>query len=301
MDRTTKWAAALALDVLMGEPPAPVHPVVLTGRVIAALESRAPRAPSAALWYGTLLVVLPSVLAAAAGAGVRGLRPRLVRVAAEIWLLKSSFALRALLAASTAVERALENDRPEEGREGLSALVSRPVDALDEPHLASAAVESLAENLCDSYVAPLAAYAVGGLPAALCYRVVNTADAMVGYHGETEWLGKASARLDDVLNYIPARLSVLALVGAAPLVGLHPRRALSVGWRDHTRTESPNAGWPMATTAGALGVWLEKRGHYRLGEGADPTPADISRTRELVLSAALLVTVLAAFASHRDG
>ena len=132
---------------------------------------------------------------------------------------------------------------------------------LPQPLLVSATVESVAENTSDSFVAPLFYFLLLGIPGAIAYRVVNTLDAMVGYHGEYEYLGKFASKLDDVLNFIPARLTALLLVVAAFL----SKRSASASWRvalsDHSKTESPNAGWPMAAVAGALNVQLETVGH----------------------------------------
>jgi adenosylcobinamide-phosphate synthase len=148
-------------------------------------------------------------------------------------------------------------------------LVSRPTADLSASEVAAAAIESLAENLSDSLVAPLLAYLVSGLPGLTVYRLSNTADAMWGYHSERyEYLGKAAARLDDLLNLAPARLTAALIALAAQLVNRRGAAAWAVARRDHARTTSPNAGWPMATMAGALNTVLEKREHYRLGDGA---------------------------------
>jgi adenosylcobinamide-phosphate synthase len=300
--RSALWLAALALDTAAGEPPARVHPVVAAGRLIGAFEQAHPAAPRAARVRGIWLVLLPAGVGWTLGSLAALTHPRWLRIAVSIWLLKSSFALRALLEASSRAERALAHAGPKAARMELKALVSRPVGELDESHIVSAIVESLAENLSDSYVAPLFWYALGGLPAALVYRVVNTADAMVGYHGRYEDLGKAAARLDDLMNLVPARLTAAALVAAAPVVGLSARRALRVGWREHPRTESPNAGWPMATAAGALGIWLEKPGAYRLGaRGRSASVGDCAMARRLVLAAAVVVTVAFVLLDRRDG
>jgi adenosylcobinamide-phosphate synthase len=160
--------------------------------------------------------------------------------------------------------------------------------------VAAAAVESLAENLGDSVVAPLCYYAIGGLPGAVAYRAVNTLDSMIGYRGRYEWLGKAGARLDDVLNLLPSRLAVLLIVGAAAVVGEDARGAWRVARRDARLTAGPNAGWPMAAMAGALGVELEKVGHYRLGAGGAAADATaIERADRVIAVAALAAAVLA--------
>jgi adenosylcobinamide-phosphate synthase len=165
----------------------------------------------------------------------------------------------------------------------LRWLVSRDTAALDAPLLAAAAIESLAENASDSVVAPLLAYALAGLPGACAYRAVNTLDAMVGYRGRYEYLGKVPARLDDLLNIAPARLTGLLIVAAAALCGADARQAWRAMWRDHATTDSPNAGYPMAAIAGALGVRLEKAGHYCLNAGGRaPTAEDVRRASWVV-------------------
>jgi len=170
-------------------------------------------------------------------------------------------------------------------------LVSRPTAELDGEHVASAAVESVAENLTDSFVAPALFFLAGGLPGAAIYRVVNTADAMFGYRdGPLEYFGKVTARLDDLLNLIPARLAGLSLVVGAALAGASGSGALAALRRDRHRTASPNAGWTMAAMAGALGVTLEKPGAYRLGAGALPVAADVDRSLR-VLGAAVCVSL----------
>ncbi len=293
------WLAALGVDLVAGEPPAWAHPVVWMGRAIARLAAAAPDDPRAELRYGVAVVAVPAAAAAFAGAAVRLVPSRAVRIVLSVWLLKASFSLRALLERTGAVEDALARGDIERARDELRHLVSRPRAALDAPRAASAAIESACENLADSYVAPLLWYLAGGLPLALAYRAVNTADAMVGYHGAYERLGKASARVDDALGYVPARCAAGALVVAAPVVGLDGSGAAATALRDHRATESPNAGWTMAAAAGALGVRLEKTGHYRLGDGRAPRAADIRAARALVLAAAAVATSAAAVAARR--
>jgi adenosylcobinamide-phosphate synthase len=276
-------AAAVGLDLAFGEPPVALHPVVWIGRLAAAMERRAPRGrPIAELAYGAALTATV-VAAAAAGAALleRALAglPWARRVPLLALALKPAFALRALLDAAAAVRQPLAGGDLPAARAALRSLVSRDVAGLSAELVAAAAIESLAENASDSIVAPWLFYLVGGLPAAYAYRAANTLDAMVGYRGRHEWLGKAAARLDDALNVVPARLTALLIALASDA----PSRALSVARRDHGLTASPNAGWPMAAMAGALGVRLEKVGHYRLGDAARPVEAaDIGRAAAIV-------------------
>jgi adenosylcobinamide-phosphate synthase len=289
-------AGALAFDIVVGEPPNALHPVVWMGRLQRALRRRAPRAPAAAFVYGGMMAGLgPLVFGGGAWVLIRALAALpLAQLAVEIYLLKSALAVRALGAAGLAVGRALADGDLTTARLALRSLVSRDTGALSPALCAAAAIESVAENSSDSLVAPLCYFVVGGVPGALAYRACNTLDAMIGYHGETEWLGKAAARLDDLMNLIPARLSAALLVAASAVGGASAAGALRVWWRDGGATESPNAGRPMAAMAGALGVQLEKVGHYRLGDrGAPPGVAEIERSVRLLYIACALAAVAA--------
>ncbi|MBL7126965.1 MAG: cobalamin biosynthesis protein CobD, partial [Dehalococcoidales bacterium] len=198
-------------------------------------------------------------------------------------LFKLTFSVKGLRRAALVIKRHLVQNRLDKARFELRALVSRDTRRLTRPMVISATVESVAENISDSFVAPLFYFLLFGVPGAIAYRVVNTLDAIIGYHGEYEYLGKFAGRLDDVLNFIPARLTALFLVMAAFLARKDGRRSWQVALSEHTRTESPNAGWPMAAMAGALNVKLEKIGHYELGESLTALkPAAIDDTLKLM-------------------
>jgi len=279
-DRAAVLAVALALDVAVGEVGGAWHPVALAGRVLDITYRPWRRRGSAtALAGGAATLAAAVVLAALLGWGAERLAGRrFTRALLRGAVLKQTFSVRKLLEEGAGVADSLESGRLEQARLQLRSLVSRPTGGLSSELCASAAIESLAENVADSVAAPLLFYSLLGLPAAAAYRVVNTADAMFGYGGEMEWLGKSAARLDDLLNWVPSRLSALALVGAALMLS-GPAAAASAWhtWRrDGPRTVSPNAGRPMAAMAGALGRRLEKRGHYVLGAGyRGPGPADV--------------------------
>lgn len=285
---------AVALDLLAGEVVDRWHPVAWVGRALAAAERRVPRRTVAT---GGVAVVGVAALAAALAGTVAGVARRLggAGVILEALALKPAFAVRRLATAALEVRAALAAGALDGARDGVGRhLVSRDVRGLDGPGIASAAVESVAENVTDSVAAPLLAYAVGGLPAAWGYRVLNTADAMWGYRdARYERFGKVAARLDDAANLLPARCAAAAVVGGAALAGEDAAGATRTAWRDHGRTASPNAGWPMAAMAGALGVVLEKREAYRLGDGALPgSPAVVDRAVRVFAGAATLVVGL---------
>ena len=208
----------------------------------------------------------------------------------EALALKSMLALRGLASTALAIRDDLDAADLDRARAAVGRdLVSRPTATLEASQVASAAVESVAENFTDAFLAPLLFFVVFGLPGAVAYRVINTADAMIGYrHGALLHFGRVAARLDDLLNFVPARLAALALTAAATLARADGRRAFATMRRDHGRTASPNAGWTMATMSGALGVTLEKPNFYRLGDGRPATPDDIALAVILMLTAAAL-------------
>lgn len=291
---------AIVIDTLAGELPNRLHPVVWIGHLVAAFERRAPRRPRAQLLYGAVMATaVPLVAGFTAFMAERIARrlPLLLRVLALGLILKPAFAIRALIAATAGVEDDMARNDLVAVRTSIAALVSRDASSLDEQLAAAAAIESIAENLTDSIVAPLLAYAVAGLPGAYWYRAVNTLDSMVGYRGRYEWLGKASARLDDAINCVPARMAALLLIASSAPGGGSIAGARRGALADHDKTESPNAGWTMAAMAGALNIRLEKQGHYLLNRAARlPEPADIRTARRIVTLAAAAAGFLTAAA-----
>lgn len=290
-------ALALALDWAWGEPPARFHPVAWLGRLISLQDRLAPRSGAGAqVAYGAAMVVLDVALFALPLYYLLGYlaaaAPLAYVIVGALWL-KIAFSLRLLRGAASGIPKLLLADKMDEARFNLRSLVSRDTNSLDKPHLASATIESVAENTGDSFVAPLFYFLILGVPGAIGYRVANTLDAMVGYHGRYEYLGKAAARLDDVLNYIPARLTALLLMLSAFLTKKDGANAWRILRRDHGRTESPNAGWPMSAMAGALDIWLEKVGHYKLGgEHSPPSVEKIDASLQLMLASAIIWSVI---------
>ncbi|MDP2368067.1 adenosylcobinamide-phosphate synthase CbiB [Rhodoferax sp.] len=279
---------ALALDYFLGEPPAWAHPVVGMGRYLAwsgrgvqRCTGQPDRASAdwRAFWLGAL-----AWCAGALAVGLLALLVQSLVQAGPFWLavLLLGLALKPMLAwhmlrdEVLAVERALGQSL-HAGRERLAWLVSRDVSTLSETQVRESAIESLAENLNDSVVAPLFWFALLGLPGAALYRFANTADAMWGYPGvyrgqDWAWAGKWAARADDVLSWLPARLTALLLALAGG--GL----SLAVLRREAAQTPSPNSGWPMAAMALALGVGLRKPGVYALNPaGRAPREQDTRR------------------------
>lgn len=293
-------ALAWFIDLRLGEPPAPLHPVVWMGNYLRAVRRRLPPTllAGALAWLGgALLTVGLALLTEWLIYHAVRLLPFATLQMPVMWLLfacalKPLFAWRALYRAGLAVTHA--PDLVEARRLLAWHLVSRDTTTLDAGEVAGATIESLTENLSDSLVAPLCYFVVGGLPLAALYRYVNTADAMWGYRTPAlERFGKVAARVDDLLNLIPARLTALLLCGTAAFCGLSSRRAWQIGRRDGGNTPSPNAGRPMSVAAGALGVRLDKQGVYVLGaEFPAPTQADAQRALHWVASTAWLSMLL---------
>jgi adenosylcobinamide-phosphate synthase len=284
---------ALVFDLAFSEPPNSWHPVAWLGKLISLEVRWAPRRGGLRqLVYGigmvlvTLgLIVVPVYFLLA---HLREMNS-VVYVIAAGFLLKFSFSLRGLRQALGEVKGFLAQDNLAQACVSLRSLVSRDTSNLSQEQLTSATVESAAENSCDSFVAPLFYFLLFGVPGAIAYRVVNTFDAMVGYHGEWEYLGKFAARLDDVVNFVPARVTGLLIVLAAWICKKNVLQAWRIMLRDHKKTQSPNAGWTMGAVAGALGVQLEKAGHYKLGDNHYSLSLDTIDTSSKMITVAAVV------------
>jgi adenosylcobinamide-phosphate synthase len=285
---------ALLIDRWWGEPPVRIHPVVWMGyylkRAGGGLQNRGPRI---AFLLGAMCWIVGAALVAAvygyAGVVIAKL-PLWLDIVVTAVLLKPLFALRLLLSEVSAVESSLIQS-VECGRERLAHIVSRDTTNLDPEEIRESSLESLAENLSDSVIAPLFWFAVFGLPGAAVYRFANTADAMWGYRGQWEWAGKFAARADDVLNWLPARMTAIGLL----LIGPNRMALLLRLPAEAARTTSPNSGWPMGALALSLNVRLRKPQVYALNaNGSAPSGADTATALRRAESTAWIVAVLLA-------
>lgn len=317
-DALTHWnhlgslLIALLIDAAVGDPQwlyrRLPHPVVWIGRVIAWADQQLNRASdtpgrrkimgiaaTAALFLGSLLagLFLQAMLLKLPGGG--------------LWLaiaISSLIAQNSLYDHVAAVAGGLETSGAEGGRIAVSRIVGRDPEALDRAGISRAAIESLAENFSDGIVAPIFWAALFGLPGIMAYKAINTADSMIGHRTPRhQQFGWASARLDDLLNLVPARLSGLLLAAAALCApGANAGKALSAMWHDARRHRSPNAGWPEAAMAGALGLALNgpRRYHNQLvmdawmGSGGTPYASanDIRRALRLYVIACVIEGVI---------
>ena len=248
---------AYLLDLLLGDPPGWPHPVRLLGSIIQYWESvlyKARVAAGALFWLAVMAttgVLMVGVL------GVAALLPPWGGIAVLTYFLYTGLATRSLHLESLKVEAALAKGDLDAARASLSLIVGRETSHLSPEDMRRAEIETVAENLADGVVAPMFFILLLGLPGLFFYKAANTMDSMVGY--KNYWyaqFGKVAARADDVLNFIPARLTALLMIPTAAALGLDWRGAWQTLWRDRGKAASPNAGWPEAAMAGALGVRL---------------------------------------------
>lgn len=299
---TTLIAAALALDLVLGDPSWLPHPVRLIGRAVALGEARLRTGkPRSDLWRGALLacaVVIGAALAATLLIVVAASIDKWLGAAAALLIAWTTLALNGLDRAAGEVERALACGRDDLARAAMLALVGRDPAALGSDDMVRATVESLAENCSDGVIAPLCFLFAGGPVCALAYKAINTLDSMIGHRDEHHlYFGRVAARLDDAANFIPARLTALCLAAAAALTLGRGAQALRACRDDARRHASPNAGFPEATMAGALGIELggdavyagEVEHRARLGSAERAvTVADVGEARRLMRVAAAI-------------
>jgi adenosylcobinamide-phosphate synthase len=293
--------AGWGLDRLLGEPPTPVHPVALFGSVMTKLEQRL---------YGDDRGRGVAYTAVGVGVGATvGVVARTSMGPAASTMLMSWLAMAGTMLESESrrVAEALDEGDLVEARQRVGMLVGRRTDELDESGIARAVIESLAENTTDAVTATMFWAAIGGAPGAACHRCINTMDAMVGHHNERfERFGWASARLDDVANWLPARLSTLAVLLARPQRAVAVVRTIR---RDAAQHPSPNGGLVEAAFAAALGLQLGGVNHYgnsvddrgQLGDGRQPASADIERAAVLAQHVAVAALAMTAAAQVGSG
>lgn len=258
--------AALLLDWLLGDPCWMPHPVIWIGRLITWSERFWRRSVSSERLAG-LFLLLSTMLITAVSATLLIVLARMLHPLAghlvTVWLCWCCLATRSLADQSARVAAALAADDLPGARKWLSYIVGRDTSELDQDGIWRATVETVAENSSDGIIAPLFYLMIGGPVAAITYKAVNTLDSMVGYKNERYLLfGRASARFDDLVNYLPARLTGWLMLLAAPLVRLSWRGGLRIMLRDGRNHSSPNAGIPEAAAAGALGVQLGGTSSY---------------------------------------
>ena len=286
---------ALLLDFLIGDPKTKYHPTAWIGKLIAVLVPFSRNnSPKRELFGGILIVftvvVIVSTLLVALDFGISLLTIDIVSLVVSIVggsiLLKTTIAIRGMQKHALSVVDALEKDDLDSARNHLSMIVKRNTKNLDKNHISSAVLESVSENTVDGITGPLFYYAIFGLPGAFVYRAINTIDSMIGYKTSLfRNIGWFGANCDTILNYIPSRLTGLIMILSALILGYNWKESFYIMKRDGRKLESPNAGFPIAALAGALGTKLEKINYYAVGDG------NIEFTKSHIISAIRLMKV----------
>jgi len=274
-----------AFLLILGDPRLFPHPVVLIGKMIAFFEDSArmfARSKEADLWYGAKLAVIVPIIVFIATLGVIQAAHSvnyMVGWIVAVYIGYTTIAARSLYSESSKVAKRLYAGDIQSARKELSYLVGRDTQNLDEKGIIRALVETVAENTSDGVIAPLFYLAIGGPPLAMAYKAINTLDSMVGYKNEKYlYFGRASARLDDIANYIPARLSALLIIVASFILRKDWKGAWEITVRDGRNHPSPNSGHPEAAVAGALGIKLGGLSSYDGIHCNKPTIGDEKRS-----------------------
>lgn len=261
---------AFLIDALIGDPRSKFHPVVLIGNLISALEKFLRRdldSPTKKILKGGILAYAVVLVTWLIGFAIETLTQQIPSHAAQIFIqaLVLSFMIspRSLCDAGREIYFLLEREDLARAREKVGWIVGRDTQNLNEAEVARATVETVAENTVDGIISPLFYFAIGGLPFAVAYRAINTMDSMLGYKNEKYfYFGRVAARLDDVTNFIPARLTGILFIGAAIILRLDYKNAFKMMKRDANKHPSPNGGWAEATVAGALNIRLGGTNYY---------------------------------------
>jgi adenosylcobinamide-phosphate synthase len=280
---------AILIDLIFGDPKNRYHPTAWIGTLIAKFTPLAKHQNSIFEKIGGVLIIviissIVILLLLSLDFGISLIftdyLSLIVSVLIGAMLLKTTIAIRGMEKHAINVLESLENNNLNMARNHLSMIVKRNTTNLDKNHVLSGVLESISENTVDGITGPMFYYAFFGLPGAFFYRIVNTADSMIGYKNDLfKNLGWFTATCDTILNYIPSRLTGLMMIISAALLHNNWRHSYKIMMRDGKKTESPNAGYPMAALAGALETKFEKINHYKLGDG------EIILTKQHVISA----------------
>ncbi len=302
-------AAGFLLDLVIGDPPKIPHPIVAIGKAISALESFLrrvfPDTQKGLRWAGRVMATLMPIVVFVITWGIIAflwwIHP-IAGIIAACWLSCQILSTCELKRQSTKVARSLADGGIEAGRYAVSMIVGRDTKNLDEAGVIKATVETIAENTSDGVVAPLFYMMIGGAPLAMAYKAINTMDSMVGYKNDRYIdFGRAAAHLDDVANYLPARICATLMVAVSPLVKLNASRAFAIWKRDRRNHASPNSAQTESVIAGALGVELAGDATYfgkkitkpTIGDAIRPIERDdIKKANHLMIATSVIACIL---------
>ncbi len=305
---------ALLFDRFLGDPPNRYHPLRWMGNLLQAIDDRLQRRSSVTatilgfLSYVLVLLIFGGVALLITGfirinfgdlvqfemIGIHSSVGEILWIIVSAYFLKITFALFAFRKFCKPIEADLRNGDLDAAADKTQMMVNRRMKGMDLPHITSSCCETISENLVDSVLSPLLYCGIFGLPGAIAFRCANLMDAMWGrLNDKYRCLGHFPARWDDVLGFIPSRLSPIFVLIASKLMRTHsPYSVLKAALHEHKKTPSPNSGWPMTATAAAMGVSFEKEGVYVMGEGPLPTIDDIARCYRLIELTSVVFTII---------
>ena len=297
---------ALAIDRYIGEVPNSVHPLRWMGNILVAIDRHvACRGSRKAVAIGFLSYLLVFLIFTGVGLALTslvryGLTSAVSPLAGEVaWILvtavlfKISFAIFSFRKHCDPICEDLDAGRVEDAASKVQMIVSRNTKGMDAEHIASSCCETVTENLVDSVYSPVLYFGILGLPGAVMFRCANLMDAMWGYLNDRyALLGRFPARFDDVLGFVTSRVSPYFIALAGMMLGMDWRRSVPAARAEHTKTPSPNSGWSMTAAAAVLGISMEKKGVYVMGDGPMPTTDDVRRCCRLIELSAMIFLLL---------
>lgn len=291
-------AGGVTIDFLFGDPSNRYHPVAWLGRFIGFFvpklkdnsNNSAKKETVKGLIFTTSLIITFGLVIHFIVFTTLHLLGAVDGIIFSTLILKITISIMGMEKHARVIMSALKRSDLENAQYNLSMIVRRNTKTLDEQHVISGIIECISESTVDGIVSPLFYYSFFGPAGAFIYRIINTLDSMLGYKDNYyKNIGWMSARLDTIANYIPARITALLMIVSAGVIGADWKNSLQILQRDHNKTFSPNAGYPMATMAGALRIKLEKIGHYSLGESYEPSSVEKCKT---AISIMKLTTIL---------
>lgn len=304
------FLGALTFDILFGEPPLKTHPVYITGKILEKIEKIATDKKNMRqkgedmgkkifeLLFGATLIVAGILIYISLYLVSKKIAQKIwessgikvFEIFVDIFFLKSTFAIKSLKDHAQDVLNSLKKNDIKKARENTSKIVSRNTKELEKPHIISATIESVSENLVDSIIAPLFFFSLAGIKGAIIYRVINTLDAMVGYKNEKyKYIGFIPAKIDDILNFIPARISAIIIIFSAILKKYDWKSGVENLRKFKKATQSPNSWIPITLFSGILKIKLEKIGYYSIGEFELPQSEEkIEEAIKLMITSALV-------------
>lgn len=292
---------AVVIDLIISEVPNAIHPLRWMGNILYFLDKHIKRGnPAFTKIKGFLswlfVFILFAGVALLISAATRHFLGEIPWIIVTAILFKLTFAIGSFRKHCSPIQKDLEAGRTEDAAAKVQMIVSRNTKGMDAEHIASSCTETVSENYVDSVVSPITYFGLLGILGGWLFRCTNLMDAMWGYRNEKYGdLGFFPAKLDDILGFVTSRVSIVFISLGALLLGMNWKAAIPAARKEHTKTPSPNSGWPMTAFAAALGISMEKKDVYWMGEGPLPTVQDITRCVRLLVVSSLLFMIIVTF------